>query len=101
MKISIFCCILFIHVNMCLYIHGFRVSVRVSGIHGFGFGDEFPPESVSGFGFGCTETPPDPNPTRCHPYMDARGYVSRNFSLSDFRSIPDCIHIHEDYGYDV
>ena len=53
---------------MCISIRGFRVSIRVSGIHGFGFGDGFPPESVSGFGFGCTETPPDPNPTRCHPY---------------------------------
>jgi hypothetical protein len=24
--------------------------------------------STLGFGFGCMETPPDPNPTRCHPY---------------------------------
>ena len=23
----------------------------------------------SGFGFGCPDTPPDPNPTRCHPYV--------------------------------
>jgi hypothetical protein len=71
MKIFIICCILFIHVNMCLYIHGFRIIIQVSGIRGFGFGAEFLPESVSvlvsGFGFGCTETPPDPNPTRCHP----------------------------------
>jgi hypothetical protein len=22
----------------------------------------------SGFGFGCLDTPPDPNPTCCHPY---------------------------------
>ena len=90
MKIFIICCLLFIHVNMCIYImhmfikspyfsyyvaiqSGFRVSIRVSGIRGFGFGDGFPPESVFGadsdFGFGCTETPPDPNPTRCHPYL--------------------------------
>jgi hypothetical protein len=78
------------------YPFGVRVSVRVSGIRGFGFGDRFPPESVfdsgsgfnfeyprvwflvmdfhpnrfsvrvrvliSGFGFGCTTT--DPNPIR-------------------------------------
>jgi len=74
MKIFIICCLLFIHVNMCIFIRGFRVSIQVSGIHGFGFGDGFPPESVSGsgpgsgFGFGCTETLPDPNPTRCHSY---------------------------------
>jgi hypothetical protein len=24
--------------------------------------------STSDFGFGCTETPPDLDPTRCHPY---------------------------------
>ena len=23
----------------------------------------------SGFGFGCPDTPPEPNPTRCHPYI--------------------------------
>src|SRR6185312_10690278 len=72
MKIFIICCLLFIHVNMYIFIRGFRVSIRVSGIRGFGFGDGFPPESVSGsgsgFDFGCTETPPDPNPTRCHLY---------------------------------
>jgi hypothetical protein len=38
------------------YPFGFRVSVQVSGIRGFGFGDGFPPESVfssgSGFDFG-------------------------------------------------
>ena len=78
MKIFIICCLLFIHVNMCIYIRGFRVSirfwvsVRVSGIRGFGFGDEFPPESVfgadSGFSFGfrfwvhgdSTRSEPDP-----------------------------------------
>ena len=54
MKIFIICCILFIHVNMCLYIRGFRITIRVSSIRsgfgyprGFGFGTEFPPESVS------------------------------------------------------
>ena len=51
MKIFIICCLLFIHVNMCIFIRGFRVSIRVSGIRGFGFGDGFPPESVSGSGF--------------------------------------------------
>ena len=25
--------------------------------------------SSSGFGFGCPDTPPEPNPTRCHPYL--------------------------------
>ena len=65
MKIFIICCLLFIHVNMCIYImhmfiespyfsyyvaiqSGFRVSIRVSGIHGFGFGDGLSPESVFG-----------------------------------------------------
>jgi hypothetical protein len=56
MKIFIICCILFIHVNMCIFIRGFRVSIRVLGIRGFGFGDGFPPELVfgsgSGFNFG-------------------------------------------------
>ena len=73
MKIFIICCLLFIHVNMCIYImhmfiespyfsyyvaiqSGFRVSTQVSGIHEFGFGDGLSPESVfgavSGFGFG-------------------------------------------------
>ena len=37
----------------------------------FGFGDGFSPESefeaVSDFGFGCPDTPPEPNPTHCHP----------------------------------
>ena len=75
MKIFIICCLLFIHVNMCIYIRGFRVSVRVSGIRGFGFGDGFPPESVfgvdSGFDFGfrfwvhgdSTRSEPDPLPS--------------------------------------
>jgi hypothetical protein len=52
MKIFIICCLLFIHVNMCIFIHGFRVSVRVSGIRVFGFGDGFPLESVFGSGSG-------------------------------------------------
>jgi len=46
------------------YPFGFRVF-------GFGFEDGLSSESVfdavSGFEFGCTETPPDPNPPRCHP----------------------------------
>ena len=65
MKIFIICCLLFIHVNMCIYsMHmfiespyfsyyvviqsGFRVSIRVLGIRGFGFGDGLSPESVFG-----------------------------------------------------
>ena len=74
MKIFIICCLLFIHVNMCIFIRGFRVSIRVSGIRGFGFGDGFPPESVSGSGSGfdfgfrfwvhgdSTRSEPDPLP---------------------------------------
>jgi hypothetical protein len=81
---------LFIHVNMYIYIYicavfdcssyvairsGFRVSNRVSDIHGFGFGHEFSPESVfgsvSGFKFGfrfwvprhSTRSKPDPLPS--------------------------------------
>ena len=75
MKIFMFYCLLFIHVNMCVYIMyifiespycyyyvdieiGFRVSIRISDIHGFGFGEGLLSESVfglvSGFGFGCT-----------------------------------------------
>ena len=73
MKIFIIYCLLFIHVNMCIYImhmfiespyfsyyfviqSGFWVSIRVLGIRGFGFGDGLSPESVfgavSGFDFG-------------------------------------------------
>jgi hypothetical protein len=52
MKIFIICCLLFIHVNMCIFILGFQVSIRVSDIRGFGFGDGFPPESVFGSGSG-------------------------------------------------
>jgi hypothetical protein len=38
MKIFIICCLLFIHVNMCIFIRRFRVSIRVSGIRsGFGY----------------------------------------------------------------
>ena len=55
-------------VYTCEYVY---IYPRVLGIRGFGFDDEFPPESVSGscsgFVFRCTETPPDPNPTCCHP----------------------------------
>jgi len=59
---------------MCIFIRGFRVSIRVSGIRGFGFGDGFPPESVSGSGSGfdfgfrfrvhgdSTRSEPDPLP---------------------------------------
>jgi hypothetical protein len=75
MKIFIICCLLFIHVNMCIFIRGFQVSIRLSGIRRFGFGDRFPPESVfgsgSGFDFGfrfwvhgdSTRSEPDPLPS--------------------------------------
>ena len=63
MKIFIICCLLFIHVNNCIYImhmfiespywsyyvaiqSGFRVSIRVSGIRGFGFVGGLSPETV-------------------------------------------------------
>ena len=75
MKIFIICYILFIHVNTCLYIRGFWITIRVSGIRGFSFGVEFPPETVSvlvsGFDFGfrfwvhgdSTRSKPDPLPS--------------------------------------
>jgi hypothetical protein len=83
MKIFIICCLLFIHVNTCIFIRGFRVSIRVLGIRsGFGypfgfrvsaglvFVMDFHPNrcsvrvrvSTSSFGFGCTETPPRSEP---------------------------------------
>jgi hypothetical protein len=38
MKIFIIGCLLFIHVNMCIFIRGFRISIRISGIRsGFGY----------------------------------------------------------------
>ena len=51
---------MFIESPYCYYYFtiesGFWVSIWVSGIHGFGFGDRLPPESVfgavSGFDFG-------------------------------------------------
>ena len=72
-------------VYTCEYVY---IYLRVSGIHSgfgyprFGFGDVFPPESVSGsdsdfdfgFGFRCTETPPDPNLTR-HSYSRRRAAI--------------------------
>jgi hypothetical protein len=39
MKIFIIYCLLFIHVNMCIFIRGFWVSIRVSGIRS---GFEYP-----------------------------------------------------------
>jgi hypothetical protein len=87
MKTFIIYCLLFVHVNMCIYIiHMFiRKSLLlllcchtkwVSGIRGFCFGMDYHPNrcsvrfrvSILGFEFGCTETPPDPNLPRCHPY---------------------------------
>jgi hypothetical protein len=55
---------------------GFEASVGFWGSAEFGFDDGFPPEHQFGvnsgfdfgFGFGGTETPIDPNSTRCHPY---------------------------------
>ena len=52
-------------VYTCEYVY---IYPRVSGIRGFGFGDGFPPESVSGFDFGfrfwmygdSTRSEPDP-----------------------------------------
>ena len=82
MKIFIICCLLFIHVNMCIFIHGFRVSaglVLVMDFHPNRFRVRIR-VSISGFGFGCTETPPDPNPTRCHSYRRlARGSPARRW----------------------
>jgi hypothetical protein len=91
MKIFIICCLLFIQVNMCIFIRGFQVSfgfqvsVRVSGIRGFGFGDGFPPESVFGLGscfdFGfqfwvhkdSTQSEPDPLPSLDQTQLGSSG----------------------------
>jgi len=87
MKIFIICCLLFIHVNMCIFIRGFRVSIRVSGIRGFGFGDGFLPESVSGSGSGfdfgfrfwvhgdSTRSEPDPLPSLAYSLDRVVEYV--------------------------
>ena len=60
-------------VYTCEYVYFSRVSGMVSGIRGFGFGDGFPPESVSGSGFyfgfrfwvhgDSTRSEPDPLPS--------------------------------------
>jgi hypothetical protein len=64
MNIFIFYCLLFIYVNMCIYImdifiespycyyyvdmeSGFWVSIRISGIRGFGFGMSYHPNRCS------------------------------------------------------
>jgi hypothetical protein len=51
---------------------------------------------ISGFDFGCTETPPDPNPTRCHPQAHKlelrRAIGSRGESFKTW-------HIHNTYHY--
>ena len=98
MKIFIICCLLFIHVNMCIFIHGFWVSIRVSDIHGFGFGDGFPPESVSGSGFDfgfrfwvhedSTQSEPDPLPSLLWLLGSV---ISRQTSCMDNRVI--CRHV--------
>jgi hypothetical protein len=84
MKIFIIYCLLFIHVNMCIFIRRFRVSIRVSSIRGFGFGDGFSPQSVfgsgSGFDFGfrfwvhgdSTRSEPDPLPSLAPTLLLAR-----------------------------
>jgi hypothetical protein len=54
---------------------GFGLSNGFWGSASFSFGDGFSPELASerfwvlgsGFGFGGLDTPPDPNPPRCHP----------------------------------
>ena len=91
MKIFIICCLLFIHVNMCIFICGFRVSIQVSGIRGFGFGDGFLPESVSGSGSGfdfgfrfwvhgdSTRSEPDPL-----PFLDVQRHISKNGNFVEF-----------------
>ena len=53
------------------YPFGFRVSAGLVLVMDF-YPNRFR-VSISGFGFGCTETPPDPNPTRCHPYNRLAG----------------------------
>jgi hypothetical protein len=84
MKIFVVCCLLFIHANMCIFIRAFWVSLRVSGIHRFRFGDGFPPELMFGSGSGfnnrfwfwvhedSTRSEPDPLPSlstiRCVQY---------------------------------
>jgi hypothetical protein len=53
------------------YPFGFRVSaglVLVMDFHPNRFSVRIR-VSISGLGFGCTETSLDPNPTRCHPYI--------------------------------
>ena len=81
MKIFIFYCLLFIHVNMCIYIMNMFIEspycyYYVAIESGFGFGDELSPESVFGavlsFDLGCRVRVyrdfTDLNPPRCHPY---------------------------------
>ena len=87
MKIFIFYCLLFIHVNMCIYImymfieNPYYFIIYVDIESGFwvsaglvlGMGYHLNRCSmrfwilISGFRFRCTKTSPDPNPSCCHP----------------------------------
>jgi hypothetical protein len=78
-------CLLRLYMWICVYLSvgfgypfGFRVSTGLVLVM------DFHPNrcsvrvqvSTSGFSFRCTETPPDPNSTRCHPYPHARLFVT-------------------------
>jgi hypothetical protein len=93
MKIFIICCLLFIHVNMRIYImhmfiespycsyyvaiqSGFWVSIRVSGIRGFGFGD-------GGSVFGVVS---------CFDFW-FQVWVHRDSTLSESAPLPSLINI--------
>lgn len=73
---------------MLPYKTGFRYPIGFRGSAGFGFGDGFSPESVFGwvrvlswiFGFGWPDTPPDPNPPHCRPYV-TRWPITKTLSL--------------------
>jgi len=52
----------------------------------------------SGFGFGCPDTPLEPNPTRCHPYLAntlqavIQTLVHQNqYGFIQTRTIQDCV----------
>ena len=72
----------YLYIWICVYLSagfGYPFGFRVSA--GLVLMMDFHPNrfwvrvriSISGFDFGCTETPPDPNPTRCHPYSRLAG----------------------------
>jgi len=80
MKIFIICCILFIHVNMCLYIRGFQITTRVSGIRRFGFGAEFTRNGF-GFGFGFRLRVPVLGARRLHPIQTRPVAILKYYSI--------------------